>query len=49
MRYDPLADQYVFNWDNSLLSNGTYRILVGLGEGSCALPHSVTLSLGKKK
>ena len=37
MRYDPLADQYVFNWDTSPLTNGTYRVQVGLNEGSCAI------------
>ena len=49
MRYDPLANQYIFNWDTSPLTNGTYRVQVGLHEGSCAIPHTVTLSLGKKK
>ena len=49
MRYDLTADQYVFNWDNSSQPNGSYLVRVGLGEGSCAPAHTVTLSLGKKK
>lgn len=50
MRYDPLANQYVFNWDTASLASGAYRVQVGLlNEGSCALPHTVVLSLGKKK
>ena len=49
MRYDLTANQYVFNWDESALSNGTYQLRVGLNEGECAEPHLATLSLGKKK
>lgn len=32
MRYDPVAGQYVYNWDMSLLANGTYAIVVDLGD-----------------
>lgn len=47
MRYDATADQYILNWDVSGLANGTYTLRVDLGEGACADPHLVTLSLGK--
>ena len=49
MRYDPMADQYIFNWDISVLANGTYTTRVDLGEGRCGDPKLVTLSVGKKK
>ncbi|HET9532326.1 MAG TPA: PxKF domain-containing protein [Blastocatellia bacterium] len=48
MRYDPAANQYIFNWDVGSLANGTYTIRVDLGEGSCGDPHLVTISLKKK-
>ena len=32
-RYDPAADQYVFNWSTKGLSAGTYRLLIDLGDG----------------
>jgi hypothetical protein len=53
MRYDPLADQYIFNWDTSKLANGSYNIRIDLGEGSCAGNRLATVILqkssGKKK
>ena len=48
MRYDPVAQQYIFNWDIAGLANGTYTIRVGLGEGTCAGAHTVVVSLKKK-
>lgn len=32
-RYDPAADQYVFNWSTKGLSAGTYRLFIDLGDG----------------
>jgi len=48
MRYDPTARQYIFNWDIAGLANGTYKIRVGLGEGTCADQHIVVVTLKKK-
>jgi hypothetical protein len=48
MRYDATADQYIFNWDTAGLANGTYKIYVDLGEGQCASPHAVIVTLKKK-
>ena len=48
MRYDPSANQYIFNWDIAGLANGTYTIRVDLGEGSCGQAHTVVVSLKKK-
>lgn len=48
MRYDPVAQQYIFNWDIAGLANGTYTIRVDLGEGSCGSEHLVVVSLKKK-
>jgi hypothetical protein len=45
MRYDPTAQQYVFNWDVRSLDNGTYWVRVDLAEGTCGEPHVVLLSL----
>jgi hypothetical protein len=50
MRYDATAQQYIFNWDirPTTVANGTYQVWVDLGEGSCGVPHLVTLSIQKK-
>lgn len=48
MRYDPVAQQYVFNWDVGSLQNGTYTVRVDLGEGSCGDAHTVVVSLKRK-
>ena len=47
MRYDPTADQYIFNWDISRLANGTYTVRVELGEGACGTARTATLSIQK--
>lgn len=52
MRYDPTAGQYIFNWNVGNLSttpNGTYELRVYLGEGNTSDPHTVVLSLNRKK
>jgi hypothetical protein len=47
MRYDPVADQYIFNWDLKTVDNGTYKVWVDLGEGACGQQHNVMLSVAK--
>jgi hypothetical protein len=54
MRYDPVADQYIYNWDTSKLPNGGYNIRIDLDEGTqCGSGHLATVVLqksgGKKK
>ena len=52
MRYDPLAEQYIYNWDVSELDNGSFTINIEMGEG-CDGDHNATVILqkshGKKK
>ena len=48
MRWDPVAQQYVFNWDVKDLPNGTYTVRLDFGEGSCGDSHTVVLSLQRK-
>jgi len=48
MRYDPVAQQYIFNWDIAGLYNGAYWIIVGMGEGTCASQRTVLVTLKKK-
>jgi hypothetical protein len=49
MRYDPVGDHYVFQWDitGAAIANGTYLVWVDLGEGKCGEMHSVCLSIAK--
>jgi Bacterial Ig-like domain (group 1). len=49
MRWDPVAMQYVYNWDitGASVANGTYTIWIDLGEGKCGTPHNVSLSIQK--
>jgi hypothetical protein len=47
MRYDALADQYIFNWDISKVANGSYTIKTYLGEGSCAGDRIATVAISK--
>lgn len=49
MKYDPVADQYILNWDISPCSNGTYTLYVDLHEGRCGEPHTVVISIDRKK
>jgi hypothetical protein len=52
MRYDPLNEQYVYNWDVSRLANGDYTLYADMGEG-CGAGHTALVKLqktsGKKK
>lgn len=48
MRYDPTANQYIFNWDISRLANGTHTVRVDLGEGECGNERSVVLSINRQ-
>jgi hypothetical protein len=47
MRYDPVADQYIYNWDVSALANGDYTINIDMGEG-CGGDHNATVKLHKR-
>jgi hypothetical protein len=49
MRWDPVAMQYIFNWDitGASIGNGTYTIWIDLHEGSCGNAHTVSLSIQK--
>ncbi len=49
MRYDPLENHYVFQWDitGAAITNGTYQLWVDLGEGKCGEMHQVCLSIAK--
>jgi len=49
MRYDPLENHYVFQWDitGAAITNGTYLLWVDLGEGKCGEMHQVCLSIAK--
>jgi hypothetical protein len=47
MRYDLVADQYIFNWDLKTVGNGTYKVWIDLGEGACGTQHNVVLSVQK--
>ena len=49
MRYDPLAQQYIFNWDIRSAPNGTYRLYIDLSEGTCGDVHEVGLSMQKNR
>ncbi len=49
MRYDPLENHYVFQWDitGAAITNGTYLLWVDLGDGKCGEMHQVCLSIAK--
>lgn len=50
MRYVPEDDQYLYNWDLSSLGNGTYAVVVDLGDSpTCSQgPHHVVITVAKK-
>lgn len=52
MRYDPVSEQYIYNWDVSKLENGDYTLYADMGEG-CASEHTALVKIqktsGKKK
>jgi hypothetical protein len=49
MRWDPVGQLYILNWDinGADIANGTYRLYIDLGEGTCGEAHSVCLSIQK--
>ena len=51
MRYVPEDDHYIFNWDLSALSNGTWYVIVDLGDSdACGEgPYFATITVNKKK
>ncbi|MFB3814108.1 MAG: PxKF domain-containing protein [Terriglobales bacterium] len=42
IRYDPLENQYIFNWRTTGMAAGCYRLLLGLNDGTT---HAATLRL----
>jgi hypothetical protein len=51
MRYVPEDDHYIFNWDLSTLSNGTWYVVVDLGDSDACSQgtHYATITVNKKK
>jgi len=51
MRYVPEDGHYIFNWDLSALSNGTWYVIVDLGDSdACGEgPYFATITVNKKK
>jgi hypothetical protein len=50
MRYEPEDQQYIYNWDANDLANGTYAVVVELGDSSaCSTgPHYAVITVAKK-
>jgi hypothetical protein len=50
MRYVPEDDQYIYNWDLSALTNGTWYVVVDLGDSdACSQgPYYATITVNKK-
>lgn len=48
MRYDPIAGQYIFNWNTTGLTDGKYKIHIVLGEGSCAAERTAEVTFKRK-
>lgn len=50
MRYDPDAGQYIYNWDLSNIPNGTYAVVVDVGDSvACSQgPHYAVITVAKK-
>jgi hypothetical protein len=51
MRYDSVEDKYIYNWDASSLTNGTWYVIVELGDSdACSKgPYYATITVSKKK
>lgn len=51
MRYSPTDQHYIYNWDLEGLTNGTYAVVVELGDGkACSKgPYYATFTVAKKK
>lgn len=51
MRYDPEAGQYIYNWDLSALANGTYAVVVDLGDSAACSQgaYHAVITVAKKK
>ena len=47
MRWDPVSQQYILNWDITTVANGTYKVWVDLNEGARGEQHSVVLGIAK--
>jgi hypothetical protein len=50
MRYDPEAGQYIYNWDLSDLANGTYAVVVEVGDSPACNegPYYAVITVAKK-
>lgn len=50
MRYDADAGQYIYNWDLSELINGTYAVVVDVGDSAACSqgPHYAVITVSKK-
>jgi hypothetical protein len=50
MRYDADAGQYIYNWDLSELVNGTYAVVVDVGDSAACSqgPHYAVITVSKK-
>jgi hypothetical protein len=51
MRYDPEAGQYIYNWDLSARANGTYAVVVDLGDSAACNqgPYHAVITVAKKQ
>ena len=51
MRYSPTDQHYIYNWDLESLANGTYAVVVDLGDGkACSKgPHYATFTVARRK
>lgn len=53
MRYVPLEQQYIYNWDATDLANGTYGVVVNLGDSAACRPQNpyaiITVAKKSKK
>lgn len=51
MRYSPTDQHYIYNWDLEGLANGTYAVVVELGDGkACSKgPYYATFTVAKRK
>ena len=50
MRYDPVEQKYIYNWDATSLANGTYAVVVDLGDSAACSkgPYYAIITVAKK-
>ena len=51
MRYDPTAGQYIYNWNLDALANGTYGVVVDVGDSAACSqgPYHAVITVARKK